>query len=391
MHQAEIAASINFICILSSSTDYLDRLYSLNALGKLIGRNVVICKEVNTDLEKALPEIQFVTPPKYLKGFSFFRWAASQAFKISSSSNAESWNIMEIAGGASLLILRYVYFSKVASSVLFVMPSRTLFLERGWRRDVHSAKIDWRQEFALYKRWLSWSVRERVYANTVNFVFANSQLNLDELQRQCRGRKTGVIPNCVRPPVPMGKPRLFRPDMQWKFLVVSELEPHKGIGCSLEVLRQLRNQGVKYVCNFVGRVSKTNEKWLARTKQKYIDLDGMVSWHGKVSRSSLDEHYRSADILLLTSFYEGSPRVVYEASSHGCVVVASRLSGTQLIDPDDKFLRFFPAGDANAAVSAVLSVMNEGLQSRSEEAMQAMQERFTPEARAARIVSVLSI
>jgi glycosyltransferase involved in cell wall biosynthesis len=58
-------------------------------------------------------------------------------------------------------------------------------------------------------------------------------------------------------------------------------------------------------------------------------LAGRYEMPGWVPNADLGEVYRSADVLLLTSDYEGSPRVVMEAGLHGLPVVAPRLSGVE--------------------------------------------------------------
>lgn len=54
-----------------------------------------------------------------------------------------------------------------------------------------------------------------------------------------------------------------------------------------------------------------------------------VVFLGKVSPSELASYYRSCDVFVLPSFYEGLPLVVVEAMACGCKVVVSDLPGVR--------------------------------------------------------------
>lgn len=69
----------------------------------------------------------------------------------------------------------------------------------------------------------------------------------------------------------------------------------------------------------------------AQMEQRVHDLglEDAVSFHGAVSREEVGEQMRDSDVLLMTSHFEGSPRVLYESMGSGVPVVA-----TWEADPD---------------------------------------------------------
>lgn len=59
-------------------------------------------------------------------------------------------------------------------------------------------------------------------------------------------------------------------------------------------------------------------------------LEDFVTFHGAVSREEVSDFMRGADVLLMTSHFEGSPLVLYEGMACGLPVVAA-----QEADPDE--------------------------------------------------------
>jgi glycosyltransferase involved in cell wall biosynthesis len=82
-----------------------------------------------------------------------------------------------------------------------------------------------------------------------------------------------------------------------------------------------------------------------------VDLKGLIAFGPKLFREFAD-----ADVLLLPSRSEGTPRVLVEARAFGCPVVASRVGGipTSVSDGVDGFL--VPPDDALALAQATLRI-----------------------------------
>jgi glycosyltransferase involved in cell wall biosynthesis len=87
-------------------------------------------------------------------------------------------------------------------------------------------------------------------------------------------------------------------------------------------------------------------------------LDGLVEFRGSVS--DMAAVYREADILVLTSDYEGTPNVALEAMASGLALVATRVGGVQEFVRHEQTGCLVDAGtDATPLVSQVLRLIND--------------------------------
>ena len=106
------------------------------------------------------------------------------------------------------------------------------------------------------------------------------------------------------------------------------------------------------------------------------DLDRLVPW---------------ADVLALSSFTEGLPNVLLEASAAGVPVVATAVGGTPEVVADRETGYLVPAGDPAALSERVLQLLGDpGLRRRMGDAgRERMRSRFSFEAQAAAYVELL--
>lgn len=90
--------------------------------------------------------------------------------------------------------------------------------------------------------------------------------------------------------------------------------------------------------------------------------EGKVVFHGQLPADRLKaEVYRGADALIVTSFWETGPIVVWEAMAQGVPVVSSRYIGSGLESAlqDGGNALLFPIGDADAAADALARLHRE--------------------------------
>ena len=87
-------------------------------------------------------------------------------------------------------------------------------------------------------------------------------------------------------------------------------------------------------------------------------LDGLVEFRGAVS--DMPAVYREADILVLTSDYEGTPNVALEAMASGLALVATRVGGVQeVVRHEQTGFLVDAGGDGEPLVSQVLRLIND--------------------------------
>jgi glycosyltransferase involved in cell wall biosynthesis len=147
-----------------------------------------------------------------------------------------------------------------------------------------------------------------------------------------------------------------------RILFVGFLRPEKGIDVLVEAFSMLRARMPHAELHFVGSQSftagSTSASFAASLQQ--WQAEGAAVFHGQVHFGpALFEHYANADVLVLPSRSEGTPRVLVEARAFGCPVVASDVGGipTSVRHDDDGLL--VPAGDAHALRDALLRVLQQ--------------------------------
>ncbi len=102
-------------------------------------------------------------------------------------------------------------------------------------------------------------------------------------------------------------------------LNIGRLSKRKNIDVLVEAIAKLPTEYKLVLCgewdpNFKHKVEEMIKKYALEDRIKYI---------GKVSYFDIDKYFRSAGIFALPSSYEGLPKVVLEALSSGCKVIAS--------------------------------------------------------------------
>lgn len=108
------------------------------------------------------------------------------------------------------------------------------------------------------------------------------------------------------------------------------------------------------------------------------DLDRVVPW---------------ADVLALSSFTEGLPNVLLEASAAGVPVVATAVGGTPEVVADGETGYLIPAGDPGALAERVLRLLGDAGQRRrmGDAGRELMRSRFSFEAQAAAYIELLGM
>ncbi len=98
--------------------------------------------------------------------------------------------------------------------------------------------------------------------------------------------------------------------------------------------------------------SRASEETLVRR----LGLDGKVLFLDP--RDALDEFFRSIDIFVMPSLWEGLPYALLEAMGHGLCVVATRVGGMEQAVTDGVSGRLVPPGDAEALSRAIIRLLD---------------------------------
>jgi glycosyltransferase involved in cell wall biosynthesis len=193
---------------------------------------------------------------------------------------------------------------------------------------------------------------------------------------------------------PLADPKMkkspFRNDRAIKVLLVSNMQPHKGIGTALEVFSRFIEGGGMGTFLLVGQVYPYDEAWFRRMLQKY-ERRCDVRYIGWVPFDGLVKYYLESDLMLFPTYFEGSPRVVQEALQYGLPVIVSDIPGTRVIDPYGESLMFFTPGDIDGALSHLWRCYNEPgwLTECGKKGIELMKRNFPPERVGAELVIAL--
>ncbi|MBM3847237.1 MAG: glycosyltransferase family 4 protein [Verrucomicrobia bacterium] len=156
------------------------------------------------------------------------------------------------------------------------------------------------------------------------------------------------------------------PSQEERFLVgmIGIFRRAKGHSILLEAVRQLRLQGIRCECVFVG--SGPMEDFVRRDAESK-DLLQRVHFLGE--REDIPEVMRSLDVLAMPSLHEGIPQVGLQALACGTPLVGSDLGGIRVIIGQNERGWLAPAGDPVGLASALRDALSHRDESRRRSAL----------------------
>ncbi len=109
-------------------------------------------------------------------------------------------------------------------------------------------------------------------------------------------------------------------------LMASRLEPEKNIGYALEIWAEVVKDDPKAGLVIVGSGSQNSK---VKTQKSKLGLDSAVIFEDWVDQETLYSYYKTADLFLNTSLYEGYGMTLVEARAAGCTVVSTDVGVAQ--------------------------------------------------------------
>lgn len=136
----------------------------------------------------------------------------------------------------------------------------------------------------------------------------------------------------------------------FRLLTVARLAPQKDPATLIEVVRRLVARGVDVRLEVAG---DGPERAAMERAAREAGLGERVTLLGAVGRDALPARFAAADAFLLTSRWEGFPRVLMEAAAAALPVVTTDVGGAEEMVEDGVSGYVCPVGDADALAAGV--------------------------------------
>ena len=148
-----------------------------------------------------------------------------------------------------------------------------------------------------------------------------------------------------RLPLDEGVPRIL-----WPGRLVEQKDPM----LTLEALALARKRGAEFNLDMVG---DGHMKADLEARAEELGIADAIEWHPP--SQEMPRWYRSTDLLLMTSLYEGVPYVIYESLAMGVPVVAPAIPGNLEFMDADSGLVIEPRDDAEGYADAIVALLGD--------------------------------
>lgn len=144
-------------------------------------------------------------------------------------------------------------------------------------------------------------------------------------------KKVITLPNAVNVPEPLN--RKFD-NVPLQFLFVGRFAFNKGINILAQAAKELNSEGydTKLTFNLVGKGPLFEEY---RKEYAFANLNYL----GFADDDKLNELYRTNDVFVLPTLFEGMPTVVLEAMAHGMPIIVTDVGATlEMVGPENGYI-----------------------------------------------------
>ena len=138
-------------------------------------------------------------------------------------------------------------------------------------------------------------------------------------------------------------------------LFLSNLLISKGVVVLLDSLKVLKENGFRFVCDFVGGETVEMDAAMFQAEVIKRGLEGMVVYHGRKYGKDKEAFLNGADIFVFPTFYHNEcfPLVLLEAMEHGVACISTTEGGIPGIIDNGKTGFLVPKHDAVALADKI--------------------------------------
>ncbi len=139
-------------------------------------------------------------------------------------------------------------------------------------------------------------------------------------------------------------------------LFVGRVEREKGVLELCDAVKNLNLRGANLRLTIVGGgpLLEPVRREYSNPENEWLQVTGLVT-----SKEELNKYYRSADVLLLPTWHEGFPRVLFEAMAAMCCIVTTMVGGIPAIMKDGVNCLAVAVRSPASVESAILRLINE--------------------------------
>jgi len=185
-------------------------------------------------------------------------------------------------------------------------------------------RSEWKRQSASLRRVAILSV-ERLIARMAAFIVVHGEKSYKKFSKFNENTvRTVPMTNITMRDVVQRDKKFLSHSI--RLVSVGTLNARKNLTALIECVRMVvERKRLAVSCVIVGVGDPAYEEQLRKLAAKY-KLDRFIEFRGRVTdKETLLELYQNADILAVPSLAEGFPRVIYEALSQGCFVVANAI------------------------------------------------------------------
>lgn len=282
--------------------------------------------------------------PSFAKGVPGWRESRTSLLELQSRCDVLVVQLPFTAPLALLSLSLPVVYHVCADPLSFVQASRYW---RGWKRIP-----------ALMGALVVNEIQRRLVRSPLARTVTNGAALLAQL-RPREGR--AVISTALTESDLLSVRRKRTEDGRFRLLFVGYLRPEKGFDILVRAMVELVDGQAPVDLVVVGAepaIPRSLGEISARLDR--LVAEGRVAFRGALPfGEDLFQEYADADLLVLPSRSEGTPRVLVEARAFGCPVVASRVGGIPFSVQDGVDGLLVPAEDSKALAGAIRAVMND--------------------------------
>lgn len=147
------------------------------------------------------------------------------------------------------------------------------------------------------------------------------------------------------------------PEKPTNLLCVSRISGSKG---QLDLVKALQNlQHLNWKLTFCGGFDTHDEYFKAISSGiSNAGMEDRITFTGEISSNDLENYYRQADLLALTSYYETYSMVLQEAMAFKIPIISTN-AGAAIKTADSHVTKFYSPGDVHQLEKHLISVLND--------------------------------